>query len=357
METEDVVIVGEVVHPIRHCLIARDLARARRDRGRGLPSPGQRPVRALHPHPAARRAGAGRRLDRRGGARWSPTTTAPWAALGNRAGRRALRLPGAARRGRGRRRQRDAVRVAGAAGVGSRRPARGRASVPRSGRGRRRSCSGASAPRRPAGWSACLSEFAERGVNLTRIESRPRKQGLGRYMFFVDLEGREDDPAVAAGLDGLRGHVEPLRVLGLVSRRPEPGGWPPAASVNCAPARVLSMACLRNTRAIGVRAASRAPAARASGWPGARIERDVRADQRLHGPARRRAAAQGEGRDDRARRVGAALRQLHDGPAGGDPAGQLRADPPRHPPAQDHPPRGVRPRRLDLPVLRQRART
>ena len=40
------------------------------------------------------------------------------------------------------------------------------------------------------GWLvACLSEFAARDVNLTRIESRPRKQGLGRYMFFADLEG------------------------------------------------------------------------------------------------------------------------------------------------------------------------
>ena len=48
------------------------------------------------------------------------------------------------------------------------------------------------------GWLVrCLSEFAFRGVNLTKIESRPRKQGLGRYMFFVDLEGREDDRPVA----------------------------------------------------------------------------------------------------------------------------------------------------------------
>ncbi len=65
------------------------------------------------------------------------------------------------------------------------------------------------------GWLvACLSEFAQRGVNLTRIESRPRKQGLGRYMFFVDLEGREDDPHVADGLAGLGARVERLRVLG-----------------------------------------------------------------------------------------------------------------------------------------------
>jgi prephenate dehydratase len=65
------------------------------------------------------------------------------------------------------------------------------------------------------GWLvACLSEFAGRGVNLTRIESRPRRQGLGRYMFFADLEGRDDEPHVAAGIDGVRAHVEALRVLG-----------------------------------------------------------------------------------------------------------------------------------------------
>jgi prephenate dehydratase len=70
---------------------------------------------------------------------------------------------------------------------------------------------GAEAP----GWLVrCLSEFAFRGVNLTRIESRPRKQGLGRYMFFIDLEGREDEQPVAEALAALRGHAEHLRVLG-----------------------------------------------------------------------------------------------------------------------------------------------
>jgi prephenate dehydratase len=59
-----------------------------------------------------------------------------------------------------------------------------------------------------------LAEFATRAVNLTRIESRPRKQGLGRYMFFVDLEGRDSQADVSAALDGLRAHVEVLRVLG-----------------------------------------------------------------------------------------------------------------------------------------------
>lgn len=70
---------------------------------------------------------------------------------------------------------------------------------------------GAEAP----GWLVrCLSEFAFRGVNLTRIESRPRKQGLGRYMFFLDLEGRATEGSVAEALAALRGHVEHLRVLG-----------------------------------------------------------------------------------------------------------------------------------------------
>jgi prephenate dehydratase len=65
------------------------------------------------------------------------------------------------------------------------------------------------------GWLVhCLSEFANREVNLTRIESRPRKQGLGRYMFFLDLEGRDAEPHVADALAGLGAHVEVLRVLG-----------------------------------------------------------------------------------------------------------------------------------------------
>jgi prephenate dehydratase len=65
------------------------------------------------------------------------------------------------------------------------------------------------------GWLVgCLSQFASRGINLTRIESRPRKQGLGRYMFFVDLEGHSEDPDIAAGLAALGEQVERLRVLG-----------------------------------------------------------------------------------------------------------------------------------------------
>ncbi len=65
------------------------------------------------------------------------------------------------------------------------------------------------------GWLvSCLSELAFRGVNLTRIESRPLRAGLGQYMFFADLDGRDTDAMVADALAGLRGRVNVLRTLG-----------------------------------------------------------------------------------------------------------------------------------------------
>lgn len=67
---------------------------------------------------------------------------------------------------------------------------------------------------RPGWLVRCLSELSQRGVNLTRIESRPRKQGLGLYMFFIDCDGHAEDPVLAAALAALAGHTEVLRVLG-----------------------------------------------------------------------------------------------------------------------------------------------
>ena len=66
-----------------------------------------------------------------------------------------------------------------------------------------------------AGWLVrCLSEFAFRGVSLTRIESRPRRLGLGHYMFFADLEGALVDDRVGGAVEGLRAHCDFVRVLG-----------------------------------------------------------------------------------------------------------------------------------------------
>jgi prephenate dehydratase len=65
------------------------------------------------------------------------------------------------------------------------------------------------------GWLVdCLTEFSARRINLTRIESRPQRIGLGHYMFFCDLQGAASNPDVAAAIQGLRGHCEAVRVLG-----------------------------------------------------------------------------------------------------------------------------------------------
>jgi len=209
METEDVAILAEVIHPIRQCLIARSpleldaietvvshpqangqcarFVRTRLPRARVLAAPSTADaVRMVAEHDGA------------------------WAALGNRL---AAALYGC-----------EVLRagVEDVAGNETRfvwlGPGDGTPGLP-----------GDGAPRGPwktaivfwgvgseaPGWLvACLSELASRGVNLTRIESRPRKQGLGRYMFFADLEGRDSEPHVLAALDGLRAHVEALRVLG-----------------------------------------------------------------------------------------------------------------------------------------------
>ena len=67
---------------------------------------------------------------------------------------------------------------------------------------------------RPGALADVLRVFADRGVNLTRIESRPRRDGLGRYLFFVDLEGSLADAAVGDAVSQLRSEAEMVRVLG-----------------------------------------------------------------------------------------------------------------------------------------------
>ena len=59
-----------------------------------------------------------------------------------------------------------------------------------------------------------LTEFSSREVNLTRIESRPLRRGLGRYMFFCDLDGAADDGPVSEAIQALRGKAESVRILG-----------------------------------------------------------------------------------------------------------------------------------------------
>jgi prephenate dehydratase len=71
------------------------------------------------------------------------------------------------------------------------------------------------------GWLVdVLTEFAGRGVNLTRIESRPRRTGLGHYFFYVDLEGEAGAEPVGEALEAVRRHAGELRVLGSYGRPP-----------------------------------------------------------------------------------------------------------------------------------------
>ncbi|HET6870118.1 MAG TPA: prephenate dehydratase [Solirubrobacteraceae bacterium] len=210
METEDVAILGEVVHPIRHCLIARTpLELSEIEAVVSHPQATAqcaRFIRSRLPHATvltgASTAEAVRTVAEHEG---------PWAALGNRLAAERYRCH---------------VLRAGVEDV----PDNETRFVWLGPMGAPPGIAGASDPAlgpfktavvfwgvgsEAPGWLVhCLSEFANREVNLTRIESRPRKQGLGRYMFFLDLEGRDIEPHVADALAGLRAHVEVLRVLG-----------------------------------------------------------------------------------------------------------------------------------------------
>jgi prephenate dehydratase len=65
------------------------------------------------------------------------------------------------------------------------------------------------------GWLVrCLDEFAQRDINLTKIESRPRRERLGSYMFFADLAGRAEDSAIAEAIARIRAQCEEVLVLG-----------------------------------------------------------------------------------------------------------------------------------------------
>ncbi|MCL2825944.1 MAG: prephenate dehydratase [Eggerthellaceae bacterium] len=59
-----------------------------------------------------------------------------------------------------------------------------------------------------------LSEFGYANINLTKIHSRPTKQALGDYMFFIDIEGSTDDAHVQTALNCLRLKLREVKVLG-----------------------------------------------------------------------------------------------------------------------------------------------
>ena len=67
---------------------------------------------------------------------------------------------------------------------------------------------------RPGSLLAILQEFAARAINLTKLESRPTKRGLGQYCFFIDFEGHVSDEVVADCLRQLAAHLAEVKFLG-----------------------------------------------------------------------------------------------------------------------------------------------
>ena len=70
------------------------------------------------------------------------------------------------------------------------------------------------APNQPGAVHALITPFAENGVSMSRIESRPARTGQWEYYFYVDLEGHQADPAVARALEQARAKAPFMKVFG-----------------------------------------------------------------------------------------------------------------------------------------------
>jgi prephenate dehydratase len=67
---------------------------------------------------------------------------------------------------------------------------------------------------RPGSLHGILGQFAARNINLTKLESRPTKQGLGDYCFVIDLRGHVDDEVVGDCLRDLHASLADVKFLG-----------------------------------------------------------------------------------------------------------------------------------------------
>jgi len=72
----------------------------------------------------------------------------------------------------------------------------------------------------PGSLVSVLRELSDRAINLTKIESRPRRVSLGHYMFFADLDASVAEARVAEALGALERRVETVRVLGCYPAAP-----------------------------------------------------------------------------------------------------------------------------------------
>lgn len=78
----------------------------------------------------------------------------------------------------------------------------------------------------PGALVSAMSEFGIRGIDLTRIESRPTRTELGTYVFFLDCVGHIEDSAVAEALKALHRRCADVRYL---------GSWPTGAATGTLP--------------------------------------------------------------------------------------------------------------------------
>jgi prephenate dehydratase len=201
---EELWIRAEVVHPVRHHLIAR-----------GVSDPAAVTRVLSHPHataqchlflrahmPGVEVVAANSTAD---AVRTVGSSDEPWAAIGTL---RAADLYGC---------EVIAPDIADTEGISTRFILIGTEPAPAVGPGRFRTSIVCTLERdRPGALLAILQEFAMRAVNLTRLESRPTKTGLGRYLFFIDIEGsRERDLPVDAAISAIElQHVAQVRSFG-----------------------------------------------------------------------------------------------------------------------------------------------
>jgi chorismate mutase / prephenate dehydratase len=70
------------------------------------------------------------------------------------------------------------------------------------------------AKNRPGAIHELLAPLAEHGVSMSRLESRPSRAGLWEYVFYVDIEGHQQDARIAAALEELQKKAAFLKILG-----------------------------------------------------------------------------------------------------------------------------------------------
>jgi prephenate dehydratase len=210
-ETDQVRIVGEVVHPIQHTLLAREqLPLEQIERVLSHPQASAQCARFLREHlPRAEVVAAASTAD---AVRIVAESREPWAALGNHLSAELYGCVPLADRV-----EDTPENETRFVWLANREPRPGTDPVgglPATGQLFKTSIVFWGLPDSPGALVSVLQEFAARAINLSKIESRPRKQGLGRYVFFADLHGREDDASIVEALAAVASSVETLRVLG-----------------------------------------------------------------------------------------------------------------------------------------------